>query len=49
MADAHRHATPRRWTRLSAAAAAIALVTVAFTGLGGASVRHGAHQAKSGG
>ena len=49
MADAHRHATPHRWTRLSAAAVAIALVTVAFTGVGGASVRHRAHQAKSGG
>jgi peptide/nickel transport system substrate-binding protein len=47
--ESNRHASRRRWTRLSAAAVAIALVTVAFTALGGASVRHRAHQAKSGG
>jgi len=35
--------------RLGAAAVAIGFVTVAFTALGGASVRHRAHQAKSGG
>jgi peptide/nickel transport system substrate-binding protein len=47
--DSHRHASHRRWTRLGAAAVALGLVTVAFTALGGASVRHRAHQAKSGG
>ena len=49
MTDSHRHAAHRRWTRLSAAAVAIGLVTVAFAGLSSASVRHRAHQAKSGG
>ena len=49
MTDSHRHASHRRWTRLGAAAVVIGLVTVAFTALGGASVRHRAHQAKSGG
>ena len=49
MTDSHRHASHRRWTRLGAAAVAIGFVTVAFTALGGASMRHRAHQAKSGG
>jgi peptide/nickel transport system substrate-binding protein len=49
VADSYRHTSHRRWTRLSAAAVAIGLVTVAFTGLGGASVRNRIQQAKSGG
>lgn len=49
MADSHRKATSRSWTRLSAAAVTVALVAVAFTGLATASVRHRAHQAKGGG
>jgi len=47
--DSHRHAAHRSWTRAGAVAVAIGLATVAFTGLGSASVRHRAHQAKSGG
>jgi peptide/nickel transport system substrate-binding protein len=49
VADSNRHATHRRWTRLGAVAVAIGIVTVAFTGLGGASVRARSHQQKSGG
>jgi peptide/nickel transport system substrate-binding protein len=49
VADSNRHATHRRWTRLGAVAVAIGIVTVAFTGLGGASVRARSHQAASGG
>jgi peptide/nickel transport system substrate-binding protein len=47
--DAHRHASRRLWTRCSAIVVAIGLVTVAFSGLGGASVRDRSHQGKSGG
>ena len=44
MAETHRHASRRRWTRLTASIAAISIVTFAFAAAGGASapdrVRH---------
>ncbi len=49
MADSYRHASRRHWTRFGAVVAAVGLVTVAFSGFGGASVRARSHQAASGG
>ncbi len=49
VADFHRHATRRHWTRIGATVAAIGLVATVFSGIASASAPDRQHQQKSGG